>query len=543
MDSFTAGEPCFVYLRKSTDRDDMQIASLSKQAAEVGRLVAYWRLVPIHLEPESKSARYVGRPVFEDMLGRIERGEARVIVVWEVSRLSRNPQDGGRIIHLLDSGRLTAIITPSRIYRNTTDDKFTLGLELVFSKRDNDGMSDRIKGGFREKRRSGQYPGAAFCGYINVGTKKGAKNLALDNARAPLVAELYGLAATGTYTPKDLHRWCREVDLTSRNGRPLAIQTMVDMLKRRAYTGYFSYGADHLYKGTYPAIVTPELFDRVQVAMGWATPVDVPRPKDTSGRPYLVKGLMRCGTCGFNITAYTKAKRLATTGEIKEYSYVSCTHKSRMLRCRESQISEATLDRQVRRLLSQMAISKEDAQYCMIQLQEMYRTYIGQRDGRVDHWHKAASAATRALDVLAEKLEAGVISDERYKARTSLHEDTRRQAEAAIAADSRADETAREWLELAKVLLQSAINIGDTFAFADLGERRRLMRYVGSNWTLTGRNVFFKPKMPAALLLTFNKQAQDSKMVEHDELCRELVARLWSWFSVGRDSPDTFDPS
>ena len=522
-----------MYLRKSTDRDDMQVASLSKQAAEVARVIQYWRLTPIELAPESRSARYVGRPVFEEMIRRIERGEAQIIVVWEVSRLSRNPQDGGRIIHLLDSGRLKAIVTPSRVYRNTTDDKFTLGLELVFSKRDNDGMSDRIKGGFQEKRRNGQYPGQAFCGYVNVGTKKGAKNLALDDERAPLVNELFALAETGTYTEKDLHRWVREVNLTSRNGTPLAMQTIVDMLQRRAYTGYFSYGGDRLYKGTYPAIVTPERFERVQVAMGWAKPVQEPRPTDTSGRPYLVKGMMRCGTCGCNITAYTKLKKVATTGEFREYVYVKCTHKSHALQCRESQMPEAELVRQIQQRLSAMEIREEDAHGCLAPLQALYRTYISNGDMHLDQWRTAAGAARRALDMLDEKLEAGVISDARYKERAALHEEVIRKAEAAASAGNHHDKAAREWFELAEKLLRSAIDIGDTFAMADLDERRRLMRYVGSNWTLAKKNVCMKPKRPVSLILRFKRHARNSKMVELDGLYAELAKGIWDWFSSG----------
>ena len=87
--------------------------------------------IPIQLPPEDWSAKSPGRPIFDDMIERIENGEARHIVIWALSRLSRNSIDAGRVIYLLDRGLLHGIHTPTRSYRNTPDDKAFLAIELV----------------------------------------------------------------------------------------------------------------------------------------------------------------------------------------------------------------------------------------------------------------------------------------------------------------------------------------------------------------------------------------------------------------------------
>src|ERR1051326_6104049 len=47
-----------------------------------------------------------GRPLFNEMLDRIEAGDADGIIAWHPDRLARNAFDGGRIIDLIDQGLL-----------------------------------------------------------------------------------------------------------------------------------------------------------------------------------------------------------------------------------------------------------------------------------------------------------------------------------------------------------------------------------------------------------------------------------------------------
>ncbi len=59
---------------------------------------------------------------------------------------------------------------------------------------------------------------------------------------------------------------------------------------------------------------------------------------------------------------------------------------------------------------------------------------------------------------------------------------------------------AEAWLELAKETFNSVINIGDGFEMANDAERRRLMRYVGSNWYLGNKKVVLTPREPLSML-------------------------------------------
>ena len=91
----------FLYARKSTDVEDKQVRSIEDQLAVLRALAKEQGLHIVSEFIEKQSAKRPGRPVFADMLRRIEKGEAQGILCWKLDRLARNMADGGRIIDLL----------------------------------------------------------------------------------------------------------------------------------------------------------------------------------------------------------------------------------------------------------------------------------------------------------------------------------------------------------------------------------------------------------------------------------------------------------
>ena len=55
---------------------------------------------------EKQSAKIPGRPIFGEMLKKIERSEADGILAWHPDRLARNSVDGGQIIYQKSRGGL-----------------------------------------------------------------------------------------------------------------------------------------------------------------------------------------------------------------------------------------------------------------------------------------------------------------------------------------------------------------------------------------------------------------------------------------------------
>ena len=144
-------ERFFIYARKSTDDPARQLRSIEDQLAEVREYAKSKELEIVDVLVERKSAKKPGRPIFNKMLDRIEKGEANGILAWHPDRLSRNPMDSGRIIYMADAGKIASLQFPTCTFDLTANGKLNLSTAFVFSKHYVDALSENVKRGKRRK--------------------------------------------------------------------------------------------------------------------------------------------------------------------------------------------------------------------------------------------------------------------------------------------------------------------------------------------------------------------------------------------------------
>ena len=113
----------FIYCRKSSEDEERQVLSIEAQLAELREFAKQNNLFIVKEFTESKTAKEPGRLIFNEMLGEIEKGNASGILAWNPDRLARNSIDGGRIIYLVDTGKITSLKFPTFWFEPTPQGK------------------------------------------------------------------------------------------------------------------------------------------------------------------------------------------------------------------------------------------------------------------------------------------------------------------------------------------------------------------------------------------------------------------------------------
>jgi DNA invertase Pin-like site-specific DNA recombinase len=190
----------FVYVRKSSEPDDRQALSIESQKKEL--LSRFEALSIVEIIEESRTAKAPGRPKFEAMMKRLEKGEADGLIAWHPDRLSRNSVDAGRLIYDLDLGKIKDLKFAGYNFENNPEGKWMLSVILSQSKYFVDKLPIDVHRGLKTKLEMGWRPGVAPIGYLNnLAAPKGLRTIIPDPERFALIRQMWDLMLTGAYSP------------------------------------------------------------------------------------------------------------------------------------------------------------------------------------------------------------------------------------------------------------------------------------------------------------------------------------------------------
>ena len=343
----------FLYARKSTDVEDKQVRSIDDQIAELRAFAKQEDLNVVEVFIEKQSAKIPGRPIFNEMLECIEKDEANGILAWHADRLARNSVDGGRIIYLLDTGKLASLKFPTLWFENTPQGKFMLNIVFGQSKYYIDSLTENTKRGLRQKVKRGEYPSLAPIGYIN---DKRVKSVVVDKKLAPVIRKAFELYAQNNSRLEDISNFLAQNDIFSNGGKRIKRDRISFILSNPFYTGLFRY-AGEIHEGKHQPVISKKIFDKVQEILKQRG-----RPHHkTKNEPRVFCGLLKCGSCGMGITGEYKVKK-QKNGNEHYYTYYHCTRKNKSVKCKEPCIRQESLDQQISSLLQKFSLREDWAE-------------------------------------------------------------------------------------------------------------------------------------------------------------------------------------
>ncbi len=137
-----------------------------------------------------------------------------------------------------------------------------------------------------------------------------------DPVRADLVSWAFERFSTGLYTRQQVLHEVTKRGLRTRKGDRVSAQTFEQTLRKPVYAGRIAAWGINV-QGRHQAIVSDEVFDKVQMILNGRRPTVTPRPRNNEDFP--LRHFVRCGECGDPLTGSWSTGR----GK-KRYAYYHC---------------------------------------------------------------------------------------------------------------------------------------------------------------------------------------------------------------------------
>jgi site-specific DNA recombinase len=519
-----------VYCRKSTDREDRQILSTDAQKRLLLEHAERQRLTVVDLYVENQSAYKAGRPKFNEMLARLEKGEADGILSYHLTRLARNSYDGGRIIYMMDEGTIVQISTPEKAYLNNADDKFMMQIHFAMAKKSSDDTSQFVRRDVESKLLKGEFPGRVPLGYLNINRDghiarsqdddekhqmlrslgRPLRREEIDPIEGPLVRRLFEEAAKGTLGFPHLRKFAHRMGLRTRGtGKPLG-KNAVELL----LTNPYFYGAIRhngmLYDSAYlrartgdpsariqhDPLITKTLFDEVQEAL-------YGRRKGRYRKHRFAFGgcILRCDECGGPVTAERQ----------KGHVYYHCTGNGGPCTQRHW-MREEVLEERFAEILGRLRIDPEFLDYSFERLRQAHGDESRAQEAMRRKLQGLLNDAQQKLDGLLQlKISPGnrnglLLSDEEYLLQKSrILRDIEMTKEELLAVQQQSE----TWVDDCERFFAFTQRLERTFAVLTVEEKKEVILLICSNLTLRDGILAVVYREPYASLASLSSIADE----------------------------------
>lgn len=507
----------FLYARKSSESEDRQVNSIEDQIKEVQKIAKRLKLNIVDVYKESMSAKAPGRKMFDEMLMRIEQGEADGILCWKLNRLARNPVDGGKISWLLQNRIIKHIQCYDRDYK-PTDNVLTMQVDLGIGNQFIIDLREDVIRGMRDKAERGWYPfGTLPIGYIHNKDNKGIVHkteIIEDEQKFLIVKKLWKLMLTGAYPIAEIKRKGDTLGLTNNNGKPYCIHTYHNLFKNEFYCGYFYWkdenGEKKKHTGKHKKMVTEAQFDKVQLFIA-----NHKNPTRKRTYDFTFRGLLSCGECGCKITAERKFQVRCTGCRYKfscinrvdcpkcnlliadmldptiiDRVYYRCTKRKGV--CHQKTTNEMDLKDQYLKALKDIEINKEIFNLLLEEIQKYNDTLSTDEIKIASQLKKRKSELENRLKGLAILVAEGNLETESY---LSIKTETISEIKTLNNNILSATRNIINWADIANNFLKFALNATKVLEKADNFTIRAMLMQLGSNQTLfDGKLQFIRPK-------------------------------------------------
>lgn len=351
---------CAVYTRKSTDENlNSDFTSLDSQREYCSAFIKSregegWRLHPENYTDPGFSGGNLDRPGLKKLVADAQQGKFQIVVCYKYDRLSRNTKDFLHVLEIFDRHGVHFVSVTQPIDTTSSVGRLMRSILVDFAQFEREMISertrDKLAGMAKKGKRTGGHP---ILGY-NIDQDK--KGLFVNREEAKQVLEMFrtylktkSLSATARALNERgycMKRWTAR-NGNNRGGRHFNKATVFNLLRNPLYIGRIVH-CGKVYPGEHKAILPEKLFDAVGALLKKNGNGEVHKNGYEVKHNYLLRGLLRCVSCGSAMTPHACYNRVK-----KRFFYYRCISVNKMDKtaCKVRSVpAKAVEDHVIRRL-------------------------------------------------------------------------------------------------------------------------------------------------------------------------------------------------
>lgn len=334
------------YIRVSTD-DQVNVyeGSLDSQKHRIDEFVQFknrqqsgWGNIVEYYVEEGVSAGTTNRPMYQKIMSDVRKGKVDLILVSDLTRLSRNLLDFCTLIHELEKYHASYLSMKEQFDTSTPIGRMMVFIIIALGQFEREQTSERVAVNCHSRALRGLVNGGPTpLGYDKHPEKPGL--LLVNDEEAEIVRKIFQTfldEGSRAKTIEALHTLGIRPKKTSKRQKEKGhaewtVQSLGSLLQNTAYIGYREVNKlykdedpNHLkpwqkyqmVKAAWPAIVTEKLFHDAQHLLEEAADKERTRLGKREKRIFLLTGLLNCGESGLPLVG--QASR-SSSGNVHRY--------------------------------------------------------------------------------------------------------------------------------------------------------------------------------------------------------------------------------
>ena len=278
-----------------------------------------------HYIDRALSAKTDNRPEFQNMIKDSGKRLFDMVIVWKLDRFARNRYDSARYKTTLKKNGVK-VVSATEIISNGSEGILLESLLEGYAEYYSADLAEKVSRGMTENVLKSKYNGGnRTMGYVIDSDR----HFQPDPLTAPFIREVFQRYAEGA-TMTEIRDWLNGQGIKNTRGKLMDYGSIQRILNNRRYIGEYTFRETVSPEGI-PALVTRELFDRVQERMAKNRKAPA---RYKAEEEYLLTTKLFCGYCGAYLCGESGVSH---TGKVHRY-YKCVSVKKKRTECHKKSV-------------------------------------------------------------------------------------------------------------------------------------------------------------------------------------------------------------